>query len=159
MNRPSRFQHTIDFLFVLVLFCLFALTSLLVILIGAKTYKGTVTSMDENYEFRTLTAYLNEKIRQNDNACKISTFSFGETDVLVLTQEIDDQSYSTCLYAYAGSMREVLLSSLDDFSLSAGQDILPAYAFHASYSEDHLLTITFTTTSQKDYTLYLAPKS
>ena len=45
--------HVVDFLFTLALFCVFAASALMVVVIGANVYRQTVRGMDSNYDSRT----------------------------------------------------------------------------------------------------------
>ena len=78
MNKQTYQQHMIDILFVLSLFCVFAVSSALLILFGADIYKKTVQQMENNYSTRTSIAYITEKIRQSDieHAIKIILSSY-----------------------------------------------------------------------------------
>ena len=58
--------HAVDVLVILVLFVLFTATAVATVLIGIKIYGYSVNSMEDNYESRTMSSYLYEKIRQND---------------------------------------------------------------------------------------------
>ena len=61
-------EHTIDRVFLLALLALFAATAFLVVSIGAKQYHSIADSMTANYETRTVSSYLEEKMNQNDVA-------------------------------------------------------------------------------------------
>ena len=54
--------HVVDFLFTLALFCVFAASALMVVVIGANVYRQTVRGMDSNYDSRTSLTYLTEKV-------------------------------------------------------------------------------------------------
>ena len=55
-------EHTIDRVFLLALLALFAATAFLVVSIGAKQYHSIADSMTANYETRTVSSYLEEKM-------------------------------------------------------------------------------------------------
>ena len=59
-------EHTIDRVFLLALLALFAATTFLVVSIGAKQYHSIADSMTANYETRTVSSYLEEKMNQTD---------------------------------------------------------------------------------------------
>lgn len=159
MKQNFQQKHTIDVLFLLLLFAMFSITSLLVVLIGANTYKKTVATLDQNYEYRTLVSYLNEKVRQNNDAGTISIETLEDTCVLVLTQDYDGVPYSTCLYQYDGSIRETLISSTENFTLTSGQEVLSASSFTAEYASSDLLKITVTGLEDATYEIYLSSRS
>ena len=60
----KRTSYTVDTVFVLVLFAVFAITVLFVLIAGAGVYKNTQALMKERYEERTCTA---DKQTENDN--------------------------------------------------------------------------------------------
>lgn len=58
--------HIVDFFFTLSLFCLFAASALIVVIIGSGVYRNTTVQMEENYVARTALSYVAEKVRQHD---------------------------------------------------------------------------------------------
>ena len=118
----------VDVLIVLALFGVFAISALVLVTIGADVYQHTVQDMSANYETRTAVSYLTEKVHQNDitsaegesNAC-ITTLN--GTPTLMLSQEVNEEVYSTYLYLYDGYLKELFMqqnNSLGGNSLEAG---------------------------------------
>ena len=66
--QPRR--HVIDLLFTLALFCVFAASALLVVLIGADVYESSARGMDRNFGLQTSLHYVAAKVRQNDAAAR-----------------------------------------------------------------------------------------
>ena len=139
MHRP---RHLLHLCFLLALFVLFAFGSLLIVLFGADAYHKTVKHIDQDYETRILTTYLNEKIRQTSNQAHIYTVSHQGTCLLVLQDKSETQEMQTCLYAYKNTLREQAVSSLDHFSFADGDEILKVKQFQAEYKNDTLLKFT-----------------
>lgn len=54
-------RHIIDIFFVIALFCIFALSAIFLISIGADIYGKTVTNMENNFNTRTALAYVTER--------------------------------------------------------------------------------------------------
>ena len=71
-------RHIIDIFFVIALFCLFALSAIFLISIGADIYGKTVTNMEDNFNTRTALAYITEKVRQSDKDGQISVDLTGK---------------------------------------------------------------------------------
>ena len=71
MNAKNERRHMVDVLFVLTLFCVFALCSILLIAVGAKVYQNTINSMETHFTSTTSLSYITEKIRQNDTSSGI----------------------------------------------------------------------------------------
>ena len=108
-------KHSVtDFLFTLTLFCVFALSALMVVIIGANVYRSTVASMSENYSTRTAVAYVGEKIREFDRttagapAAKLCVFP-GEKELpaLSLYRQSDTAQILLYIYYYDGALREL----------------------------------------------------
>ncbi len=91
--QENQQKHIIDTLFVIALFCLFALSAIFLITIGANIYGKTVNNMEDNFNSRTALAYITEKVRQSDNADSISAGTFQECPALVITSRIEDTEY------------------------------------------------------------------
>ena len=77
MNR----KHTADTLFVVLLYGLFALLSLLLILIGARVYKRTVEHTEARGDVRASLSYVANKVRAAD---RVSLETRDGLSVLVL---------------------------------------------------------------------------
>ena len=86
-----------DTVFVAALFVLFAITACLLILIGARQYRATAKAMNANYEVRTASSYLTEKVRQNDCSAGISIVDFAGGNALALTNDVNS-NYTTYIY-------------------------------------------------------------
>ena len=150
-NRPLP----LDLIFILTLFLLFTITAVTTVLTGMKIYRHTTDAMEQNYETRTFSSYLTEKVRQNDVSGGISVYSYagsGEkgqiTEALCLTSSVEDRTYNTYLYLYDGSLRELTVSSdVTELSGTAGQPILPAQSFSITADNANLLHISFVSES------------
>ena len=53
----DRKQHTIDIVFALSLFCVFAVLSLFVVVMGANVYRGISSEMTAGYHMRSSLVY------------------------------------------------------------------------------------------------------
>ena len=83
-------EHTIDRVFLLALLALFAATAFLVVSIGAKQYHSIADSMTANYETRTVSSYLEEKMNQNDMAGSVAVTSIGAFPAIALSETVND---------------------------------------------------------------------
>ena len=144
MFRIRTGSRRIDSIFVMILFFLFALTAFVLVMIGVKQYQATADSMNYNYEVRTATSYLREKIRQNDSHAAISIDNIEGTDVLSLKCEVNGIVYYTYIYYYGGYLRELYVQDGSSFSLSSGQQIIELSGFELSEATDRLITVTIT---------------
>lgn len=149
-------EHAVDTLFILGLFVIFVATSFLVVFIGAKQYQNIVNRMDENFETRGCTSYLEEKIRQNDRSNAIDILTIDNHTVLSLTNIVNETEYTTYIYTYEDSLREFYAASGTDFSLSDGQPILDAADFSAEFVSATRLQLTVTDLFQQTETIYIS---
>ena len=115
-------RHITDIIFVLSLFCVFAVLALFVVVLGANVYQGISADMTDNYSARSSVSYLTEKIRQNDAVNEISVQSIGGNDALVLS----DGKYATWIYAWDGKLMETTVNEGAAVSPGDGQDIMDA---------------------------------
>lgn len=170
MISTDREKHFIvDILFVLVLFGVFTVSALMLVMIGSEVYRRTVEDMSNNYETRTSVAYITEKIRQNDtapaentsymsNSISLSTLS-GEP-ALVLTQNMNGETYCTYLYLYNGYLRELFIkagSYPGEDTLAAGQEIMELSALHMTQATDNLFSIQLTTPDGDTHSIFVSP--
>ncbi|MDL2237764.1 DUF4860 domain-containing protein [Christensenellaceae bacterium OttesenSCG-928-K19] len=117
-------QHIIDIVFVLSLFCVFAVLALFVVVLGANVYQSISGVMTENYNVRSSISYLTEKIHQGDSHGDIVIEKFGEGDALVLSQEIEGAVYETWIYLNEGSLTELMVPEGTEFDPESGQAIM-----------------------------------
>lgn len=156
LQLDNRRSNKIDSVFVIALFTVFAITAFLLILIGAKQYQHTADMMDTNYESRTISSYLTEKIRQNDATESIFVTELDGVSALALVSYENDVTYVTYIYYYDEALREIMVTDNSVFSLATGQEIIKTNGFYAELIESDLLKITITTTEGTTKDLYLS---
>ncbi len=159
MSSKNENRHMVDFLFVLTLFCVFAVCSILLIAVGAKVYQNTLNSMETHFTSTTSLSYITEKIRQNDYSGRIAIQEFGGNDALVLLNEHNGEEYCTYIYSYAGQLKELFTRKDITLSPEAGSNILAISDFSVSEVEDGLFEITLVDDSHRSETILIAPKS
>lgn len=144
MKRQST-AHLIDLLFPLALFCAFAATSLLVVVIGADVYRRTTEEMDRNFATRTPLSYLSQALHRGDVSDGISAQQVGDSDALILSETIDGVPYNTYLYCYEGDLRELFARADIGFSPENGQVITGCASIEIDEVEQGLYQIRCTT--------------
>ena len=117
-------KHTIDFLFPIALFFVFACSSLIVLLYAANTYENIVSQSNNNFESGTCLAYITEKIRQNDSDCDIFISSIDELDALTIQETIDTKTYTTYIYELDGTLYELYMQEGVSITPKAGTKIM-----------------------------------
>ncbi len=156
LRLDNRRSTKIDSVFVIALFTMFAVTAFLLILIGAKQYQRTADTMDSNYESRTISSYLTEKIRQSDSQGQVSIEKLEGINALAIRTLENEVSYTTYIYYYEEALREIVVSDNSVFSLGTGQEIIKTGGFQAEQIRNNLLKITITTMEGKEHNIYLS---
>lgn len=137
-------QHVTDIVFVLSLFCVFAVLALFVVVLGANVYRNIAGDMDVNYNMRTSIAYLSEKVRQNDSAGSVEIRDVGGNDALVLTQQAADDSYETWIYAQGKKLREVTVAAGKKITPGDGQEIMDLSRLQLRKTDEGLIRMEIT---------------
>ena len=159
MDFKQKQRHIVDILFVLVLFCVFALSALMLVLIGSNVYRKTVRNMDDNYNTRTSLAYVTEKIHQFDETDAIEIGTLDSQNALILKTNTENQQYYTYIYMYNGYLKELFVSADSHLAPDAGQNILPIEDFQLKNINDKLYQFTIHVDSTNQYTLYVSTHS
>ena len=162
MKFKEENHHIVDVLFVLALFCVFAISALMLVTIGASVYQKTVNDMDTNYSTRTAFSYVTEKIRQNDASQTISIGTLEDRPAIILSQEIEGCLYNTYLYEYDGYLTELFTSAdlnLGGDILKAGHPLIPLKEFTLSEIEPSLYHFILSTEDAQSVSLYISTQS
>lgn len=124
MHQKIQARHTVDLLFTLALFCVFAVSALAVVLVGANVYKRTVSGMETSFTGRTATSYIAQKVRQSDEQGAVSMMYIDSIPTLCLKKDIDGSSYHTYIYYYDGYLRELFCADSLDPKPDMGQPLV-----------------------------------
>ncbi len=141
----KRTSYTVDTVFVLVLFAVFAITVLFVLMSGAGVYKDTQSLMQERYEERTALSYITAKVNHSDTEGTIYVTEFGGLDALAFKAEVGGIDSVIYMYYYGGSIRELTCQEGANLQPSAGQEIIEASDLDFETDGD-LITVTCTGT-------------
>ena len=152
-------KHTVDVLFVITLFCVFAVSIVVATTLGAKVYKNIVDDMDNNFNSRTSYSYIINKIHQSDSNGLISVGTYDGYDSLDISEEINNIMYSTHLYCYNGSLMELFARSDQDFDPSFGTELFKLDSFSVIPVTDHLIKFEFTPAGGDVETLFVHLRS
>lgn len=148
-------KHSIDVLFVIVLFCVFSLSVISLTGTGAKVYQNIVDNMSLNHSLRTSSAYVVNKIRQADSEGNVSIGTYAGCDALILTEEIYNITYCTYLYYYNGKLKELFTRQGQVFDPACGTDIIEAESFKMIKMSDSLFRFDIQVTDAESQTLFV----
>ncbi|MDD3204636.1 MAG: DUF4860 domain-containing protein [Lachnospiraceae bacterium] len=158
MDFKQKNKHIVDILFVITLFCVFAVSALMLVIIGSRVYKNTVSNMDYNYNTRTSFAYITEKIRQFNTNESIQISDLDGHEALLLSTVSEEDTYYTYIYMYDGYLKELFIKSGTAPVPDAGQNILPLTDFQLTQVNEHLYQFYMATDSTNTCTLYVSTR-
>lgn len=120
--RREETQHSIDLLFVILLFAVFAGSVLVVLAAETGGYQKLLAENSAGTDAGTAESYVVQKVRQTGSA---AVGTFDGASALILPQEMEGTSYVTVLYSDGESLRELFCeaSALSDFSRGAGEEV------------------------------------
>ncbi|OUN94551.1 DUF4860 domain-containing protein [Blautia sp. An46] len=159
MNRYFRKRHSIDLIFTISLFCVFALSSLGVTAAGAVLYQRTVREERSDYNLYTALSYIEQKLKSCDQEGGVS-LEEGETgNLLCIHQSIGGISYRTYIYAYEGSLMELFIRTDQEPDFSGGTPLLEIQDMEVSVTGQGLLSLTVTERSGNSQSLLWHPET
>ncbi len=160
LNPNKKDKHMIDSVFVICLMLLFVLCALAVIAIGATIYQKNVSSMANNNSHRIASAYITEKIRQSDINGSVGTKDLFGEKVLVMSKEINGESYNTYIYDFDGKLMELM--ARDDLNVvypQSGQKIMEVKSFDIEEVSSKLFKIEVVLEDGTEDFLYISKRS
>ena len=155
MKSYLRKNHTIDLVFTISLFCVFALSALAVTVAGAGLYQKTADQSAEEYSLYTGLSYIEQKVRACDTSGNIYVEKTEMGDTLCLRQEINGDSYLTYIYVNDGKLMEFFTREDAQADLSGGTSLLDVTSMELEESGG-ILRLTITEPGGKAETLLLS---
>lgn len=152
-------RHSIEILFPIILFLVFAVTSIAVILFAARSYKRQVERSDADYEIRTSLEYLMQKVHQSDTEGGVLVTTFHGQSALLLKDTESEGSYCTYIYCDGSALRELYMRSGANIGPEAGTEVLPLSGFTAEQISEHLIRLTCTDENNRTDSTLVAVRS
>lgn len=149
MRKTGTIGRMLNIVFVLLLFCAFALMMLMTLLSGAGVYQSVHENMEHQYEERTALAYLEAKLHHYDSVGAVQLEPFADTTALAFYEDVDDVRYKTLIYYHEGYIKELFFETGLLFQPEDGQRVLPASDLQFDWAAPNLLQLTCST---KDHT-------
>lgn len=106
-------SHSISGAFVFMLLGVFAVFSMLLVVLGAQAYRTTVDGAAAHTQKRIVTAFVRNAVRAQDERGAITVEEHDGLPVLALSSELDGERYVQYIYSYGGqSLRTVYLGEI-----------------------------------------------
>lgn len=135
----SRTSHSVDAIFVVLVFLLFVFSAVSALLLGVNFYRKTVDQGNSTSDKRTATAYIREIVRQHDTNGAISVGSFDGNDALVIEISEDFELY---VYFYEGNLYELTTKKSSSLHAKDGQIIMSLNSFNIEQKDNVLIVNT-----------------
>lgn len=133
--------HVADIAFVLSLFCVFVVSALFLVAMGADVYKRISQNMTENYSVRNSVSYISEKVRQHDIAGSVRVDEVEGAPALVLRYDSDEYELETWVYVAGGQLCEVTVRAGHVPLAIEGERIIPMESMALDMNDSGLLEI------------------
>jgi len=131
----------IDTIFILMIFCVFAMSVLMVLMFSGKIYKNMHELSGEGYNEQTFLSYMWSRVKNDDKAGKIYISDFEGLPALCFDDEYDGASYQTLVYLYDGWIREMFCQTSLSLSPALGTPVIEANSFSLEQEEYGLIKV------------------
>jgi len=119
MNKATR-GRSVDTIFVLIVFSIFAFSVLMVLMLGASVYRNINDISYEGQYEHTALSYIWTKTKNFDDAGSIHVGDFNGVSALFIDEKIDDIDYRTAIYNVDGWLFELFSETALEFSPEDG---------------------------------------
>jgi len=123
MSKLSRGRN-IDTIFVLIVFSIFAISVLMVLMLGASIYRNINDISNEGQSEHTALSYIWTKTKNFDDADSVSVGEFQGVPALFIDEILGDTYYRTAIYYYDGWLCELFSEAALEFSPADGVRII-----------------------------------
>jgi hypothetical protein len=124
MKNKYNEHGKIDTVFVLLIFCVFAVSMLVVLMLGGSIYKNMTDISKDGYNERTTLSYIWSKAKNLDNEGHISVSYFSDSSALSFQEIFGDTTYETLIYLHDGWVRELFYETGFEFYPEHGTPII-----------------------------------
>lgn len=138
-----------------VIYGMFALFSLLLVLFGARVYRGVVTTGQQNTALRTSFSYIANKVHMCRETDGLQVQRQGEVDVLVLPESYGSDHYETRIYYADGALWEQFVPAEAPFDAAAGEKVADVEEFSIYMYHPGQLGLLFVAPDGTRYTMHL----
>ena len=132
----------IDTVFVLMIYCVYALSVLVVLMLGGNVYKNMTAISREGYNERTCLSYIWTKLKNNDDGGMITVGQFGGVSALLLNEVYGDTVYQTRIYLHDGWVYELFCEEGMDFDPEDGMQMIRADSLGFEMLDSGMIKVT-----------------
>ena len=137
-----RAKSRVDTVFVLLVFCVFAVSVFLVLILGGSTYRNMIDIAQEGQNERIVLSYIRTKTRHIDDNGGIMVGYFGGVPSLMLMEDLGGIAFVTRIYWYNGWVYELFHEYGIDFAPDEGVPLLRADSLSFTTLEGGMIRVT-----------------
>ena len=153
MNKVIR-GRSIDTIFVLIVFSIFAFSVLMVLMLGASIYRNINDIARDGQDEHTALSYVWTKTKNFDDAGSVHVGDFSGVPALFIDESIDDIKYRTAIYNYDGWLMELFSEAALEFYPTDGVRVVMIDNLSFDAVDNGLIKVT-----AGDKVLLLSPRS
>jgi hypothetical protein len=126
----------------LMIFCVFAMSVLMVLMLGANVYQNINEASQEGHEERIALSYIWTKAKMNDKGEGLFLGDFQGVPALCFDETHDDRLFRTVIYHHGGWLRELFYEvGLFEPSLDAGERVMKIEALEFDEDDNGLIWV------------------
>lgn len=129
MIKGDNRQFSFHLVFIILLFLMITIMSLIIILFGKDIYSSINEDRASNYEKRVSLSYVANKIRQSDKKNNVRIESLYGENAVVINEKYDDVVYETWIYFYDNAIYEMFTDEGVKFNLEDGMKVMEVESF------------------------------
>lgn len=155
MNNAQPYKkrrHSVSDLYLFAVFGIFAVFSLLIVILGAKVFQRVSVTTDMNNEVRSSLFYIVNKVRSADQTNNIKIEEKNGFSLLILGGA--ENEYETYIYYYDGSIRELMNKKNTVFDPNLGDSIVKIKNFMVE-KNGNLMILSVTASDDKTYDMHI----
>jgi hypothetical protein len=133
MNKKN---HSVDIVFMFVLFAVFAILSVMLVYMGSGVFEKITKNSEINSQKRTGISYIVNKVRASSES--VYALEKDGYKYLVIDNKDGNISYSTIIYCRDNKLKEITIQKGDEFTNDFGDYIMDAKDFDFSIDNNLL---------------------
>jgi len=133
--------NKVDSVFVLMVFCVFALSVFLVLMLSGGTYANMVDLSTEGQNERIALSYIRTKVRNADSTGGISVREFSANQALALEEVFGETVFVTYIYLFDGWLHELFHEEGLVFGPEDGRAIIRADSLNFELMDSGLIRV------------------
>jgi hypothetical protein len=126
----------------LMMFCIFAMSVLTVLMLGAGVYKNMTDASQEDYELRVSLSYIWSKTKNKDDGGGFRIGDFHGQPAIRFEDTYGGRLYHTVIYCYDGWLRELFFEDGLQFPLGEGEPIVKLNTLKLEQRTDGSVVVT-----------------